>query len=162
MSMNRAGWVAAGISAAAIVALVALAAPALGAIGQAAERAGSVLGTASPAAQPAASHATSTPSPTPRDGKQAKAWEIGCDDFANVGGYVRGPRPSPRPDRGSREFASGTVTFGADGGVETYTVAPGDAGEAIGERFCVDYITLYVANDKHPTVHPGDVLQINP
>ena len=103
--------------------------------------------------------------PEPRDPLQAAAWEIGCDDFAPVGGYAGAARPSPRPDMGATEFAAGTVTYGEDGGVETYTVAAGDAPQALGERFCVDYITLLVANHRFPpgkTIQPGDVLQINP
>ena len=103
-------------------------------------------------------------SPTPRDPLQAAAWEIGCDDFAKVGGYAGYPKPSARPDMGATEYAAGTVTYGDDGGVETYTVAAGDAPQAIGERFCVDYITMTVANDVYPSweINPGDVLQINP
>ena len=106
-----------------------------------------------------------TKSPTPRNPKQALAWEIGCDDFASVGGYAGAAKPSPRPDMGATEYAAGTVTFGEDGGVETYTVEPGDAPEALGERFCVDWVTLLVANDAWapgPTIQPGQVLQINP
>lgn len=98
----------------------------------------------------------------PSDPLQEAAWAIGCDDFAAVGGYAGAPRPSPRPDMGARELAAGSVTLGTDGEVQTYTVAPGDAGAAIGERFCVDYVTLLVANDTFPTIHPGDVLRINP
>ena len=104
-------------------------------------------------------------SPTPRNPLQAMAWEIGCDDFASVGGYAGAPKPPPRPDMGATEYAAGTVTFGEDGGVETYTVAAGDAPAALGERFCVDYVTLLVANNRTPpgkTIQPGDVLQINP
>jgi len=78
-------------------------------------------------------------------------------------GYSGSPQATyPRPDRGPRDFAAGTVTYDEDGNVATYTVAPGDAGAAIGERFCIDYVSLLAANGVFPTIHPGDVLVINP
>lgn len=147
--------------------LVALAAPAFAPIGQAAnvtvERVSDIMATPGPTEQPGSEPVAETAA-EPRDPLQAAAWKIGCDDFAAVGGYAGASRPSPRPDRGPSEYASGSATMGADGGVETYTVAAGDSGMSIGERFCVDYVTLLVANGKWPpaqTIQPGDVLLIN-
>ncbi len=63
-------------------------------------------------------------------------------------------------DSGSREFAAGEVTRDAEGRLATYTVAAGDAGLAIGERFCVDYITVFQFNHIYPMPQPGDVLSL--
>jgi hypothetical protein len=170
MSMQRSAKVSMAVSAAVIVGLAVLAAPAVslfaGAGGPVGDRTEGSTASAEPNTEVAA-EASSPPSPgpTPKDPLQAAAWEIGCDDFAKVGHYASAPKPSPRPDKGAREFANGTATFGADGGVETYTVAAGDAGIAIGERFCVDWVTVFVANGKWApadTIQPGDVIQINP
>jgi len=60
------------------------------------------------------------------------------------------------------EYAKGTVTVNAEGTLATYTVAAGDAGVAIGERFCVDYITVFQYNDIYPVPHPGDVVLLLP
>lgn len=65
-------------------------------------------------------------------------------------------------DMGPRQFAEGTVTRDADGRLATYTVAPGDAGPAIGTRFCVDYITVLQYNGVYPWPHPGDILRLHP
>lgn len=165
--MNIAGKITTGVAVVVLGGLVALAVPAFASIGQAAHDAakgvGNIAATLNPSADStAASTAEPTPEPTPTDPLQAAAWEIGCDDFAAVGGYAGAARPSARPDRGPITHASGPVIFNADGEVETYTVQPGDAGTSIGERFCVDYVTLLVANDVWPTLQPGDVLVINP
>lgn len=67
-------------------------------------------------------------------------------------------------DMGASEFASGEVGYDADGLIETYTVEPGDTLIGIGERFCVDYVTVGAYNDRFgPTViQPGDVLVLRP
>ena len=159
--MNLAAKITWGLSALTVVGLAALAAPAVA----------STLQTVTPIVVTAAAAASAEPTddkpvhvtpPRELTPIEARAHEVGCDEFAAVGGYASAAHPSPRPDKGAREFATGPVTFGADGGVETYTVQPGDAGMAIGERFCVDYITVYVASGIYPVPHPGDVLLINP
>ena len=63
-------------------------------------------------------------------------------------------------DAGPLELAAGDVTLDADGKVVSYTVAAGDSGLAIGERFCVDYITVFQFNHVYPEPHPGDVLAL--
>lgn len=64
---------------------------------------------------------------------------------------------------GATALASGEVGYTADGLIETYTVAPGDTLIAIGERFCVDYVTVGAFNDRFMTdLQPGDVLILRP
>jgi len=95
--------------------------------------------------------------------RDAAAYRSGCDEMNIARGYSGSPQATyPRPDRGPRDFAAVTVTYDEDGNVATYTVAPGDAGAAIGERFCIDYVSLFHVNGIHPIPRPGDVLVINP
>ena len=164
--MNRAAKVTTGVAVLIIGGLVVLAAPAIQTLGQAAHDTAQGVGTlaktveASPETD---AESVGTASPEPRDAKQAAAWAIGCDDFGLAHGYSGSPQATyPRPDRGSSEFASGTVTLDSGGNVDTYTVAPGDAGMSIGERFCIDYVSLLAVNDAFPTLQPGQVLRINP
>jgi LysM repeat protein len=65
---------------------------------------------------------------------------------------------------GVTEYASGEVGYTADGLIETYTVASGDSLIAIGERFCVDYVTVGAYNDRFGSkvIQPGDVLVLRP
>ncbi|MFB7890977.1 LysM domain-containing protein [Microbacterium sp. NPDC056044] len=67
-------------------------------------------------------------------------------------------------DMGVTEYASGEVGYTADGLIETYTVASGDSLIAIGERFCVDYVTVGAYNDRSGSkvIQPGDVLVLRP
>lgn len=67
-------------------------------------------------------------------------------------------------DMGVTASASGEVGYTADGLIETYTVAPGDSLIAIGERFCVDYVTVGAYNDRFGSkvIQPGDVLVLRP
>lgn len=61
-------------------------------------------------------------------------------------------------DTGEREFARGPVEVNDAGEIVSYTVEAGDSPAAIGQRFCVDYVTVQQFNHRWPTVHPGDVL----
>ena len=67
-------------------------------------------------------------------------------------------------DMGASAYASGEVGYTADGLIETYTVAPGDSLIAIGQRFCVDYVTVGAYNDRFGSkeIQPGDVLILRP
>lgn len=67
-------------------------------------------------------------------------------------------------DMGVTAFASGVVGYTEDGLIETYTVAAGDSLIAIGERFCVDYVTVGAYNDRFGSkvIQPGDVLILRP
>jgi LysM repeat protein len=65
-------------------------------------------------------------------------------------------------DRGAREFAAGTAGLDDEGGIVTYTVAPGDALYAIGDRFCIAN-ALTIADLNHTrTIQPGEVLLLHP
>lgn len=67
-------------------------------------------------------------------------------------------------DMGPREFAVGEVGLDSQGRPATYTVAPGDATYAIGDRFCIyNALTLELLNGYgHGTaIQPGDVLTLN-
>lgn len=65
-------------------------------------------------------------------------------------------------DQGTREFASGQVGFDDEGNIVSYTVAPGDAPDAIGERLCI-YNGIMLATLNHTrTIHPDQVLRLNP
>jgi hypothetical protein len=68
-------------------------------------------------------------------------------------------------DRGASASASGPVGYNADQQIESYTVAQGDSLMGIGERFCVDFVTVAVYNHRfspNPTIQPGDVLTMRP
>lgn len=65
-------------------------------------------------------------------------------------------------DMGPAEHAQGAVTHSAQGSLATYTVVAGDAGLAIGERFCIDYVTLFQYNGIDQAPHPGDVMLLLP
>lgn len=161
--MNRAGVITTAVAAVVLGGLVALAAPAVATLGQAAhgtaQGVGNLAGTLDASPESVRGTVVPEPTPTPRDPKQAAAWAIGCDDFGAHPRYGGSPVATyPRPDRGPSEYAQGTVTLDENGNPETYTVAPGDAGMSIGERFCIDYVSLLAANDTFPTLQPGTVL----
>ncbi|MEU4014044.1 LysM domain-containing protein [Microbacterium sp. NPDC028030] len=67
-------------------------------------------------------------------------------------------------DMGESELASGPVTLDADGEIFSYEVQPGDSLIAIGERFCVDYVTVGSYNHVRgfEPIAPGDVLYLRP
>jgi len=68
-------------------------------------------------------------------------------------------------DTGVREFAAGTPTSSEDGRIATYTVAPGDSPEAIGDRFCIwNSISLTTLNGipGSTAIQPGQVLVLDP
>jgi len=70
------------------------------------------------------------------------------------------------------EFRSGDLILNiqtaesaaAGGGMHTYTVESGDSLIAIGQRFCVDYVTVGAYNGRFSTsvIQPGDVLVLRP
>ncbi|MFD5215141.1 hypothetical protein [Microbacterium sp. NPDC058345] len=63
-------------------------------------------------------------------------------------------------DTGAASLAGGPASLTDDGRVQSYTVQSGDAPAAIGERFCIDYITVLQFNNIETTVQPGDVLTL--
>lgn len=65
-------------------------------------------------------------------------------------------------DRGTRELAAGTPGLDDEGRLVTYTVAPGDALYAIGDRFCIaNALTIATLNHTR-TIQPGEVLLLRP
>ncbi|MDP3949575.1 hypothetical protein, partial [Microbacterium sp.] len=67
-------------------------------------------------------------------------------------------------DMGLREFAVGDVGLDDQGRPATYTVAPGDATYAIGDRFCIyNALMLELLNgySHGAQIQPGDVLTLN-
>lgn len=67
-------------------------------------------------------------------------------------------------DNGPTELADGQVGYDAEGQIATYTVQPGDAGESIGNRFCIDFLSLASYNGRNgpKVIQPGDVLVLRP
>jgi hypothetical protein len=67
-------------------------------------------------------------------------------------------------EMGESELARGPVTLDADGEISSYEVQAGDSLIAIGERFCVDYVTVGSFNHVRgfEPIAPGDVLYLRP
>ena len=65
-------------------------------------------------------------------------------------------------DLGESSYAQGEVTLNDEGQIASYTVAPGDGPIAIGDRFCVDYVTVLQYNRTWPEIDPGEVLELRP
>lgn len=67
-------------------------------------------------------------------------------------------------EMGASELASGSVTLDADGEIFSYEVQPGDSLIAIGQRFCIDYVTVGSYNHVrgNEPIAPGDVLYLRP
>jgi hypothetical protein len=87
----------------------------------------------------------------------------GCERPAwlHVGG-MRASLSGDLVDRGQRDLAAGTAGLDEEGRIVTYTVAPGDALYAIGDRFCIAN-ALTIAELNHTrTIQPGEVLLLHP
>jgi len=65
-------------------------------------------------------------------------------------------------DRGARDLAAGTVSLDGNGDIVSYTVAPGDAPDAIGERLCIEIAALLPFLNHVRTIQPGQVLWLRP
>lgn len=138
--------------------------------------------TATPAAAPAAAKSTPDPEPEVTDlptsyvqlgnGTSIPAGgpgECASSAYIWIGSMDDGPiHPEmlgdDLVDMGSREFAVGEVVLDDQGRPATYTVAPGDALFAIGDRFCI-YNGLSLASLNgyrgYEAIQPGDVLTLN-
>ncbi|MGO2747460.1 hypothetical protein [Microbacterium sp.] len=183
--MNRSQKVAVVVSALVVAGLVAVAAPAV--VSVAAE-----VGTWAPLGQPTDAPAatptiTSAPSSTPAPGEHADAptgyVDVGygtsipaggpgdCESSAYIWIGSVGDEPmhadltgADLVDMGPREFAIGEVGLDDQGRPATYTVAPGDATYAIGDRFCIyNGLALETLNgySHGAVIQPGDVLTLN-
>ncbi|MEV8174956.1 hypothetical protein [Microbacterium sp. NPDC079176] len=98
-------------------------------------------------------HGTSVPAGSP-DGCETPAYiHIGGMSAEVTGEIV---------DQGARDFAAGTVGLDDEGNIVSYTVAPGDVPTAIGERLCI-YNGIMLATLNHTrTIHPDQVLRLDP
>lgn len=67
-----------------------------------------------------------------------------------------------RKDQGARPFAEGEVGLDDEGNVVSYTVAPGDVGDVIGERLCIRNGGVLGELNHVRTIQPGQVLWLNP
>ncbi|GAA3946942.1 hypothetical protein [Microbacterium soli] len=63
-------------------------------------------------------------------------------------------------DRGARALAAGAVGHDSEGRIVTYTVAAGDAPDAIGERLCIRNAGSLAELNHTRTIHPDQVLRI--
>ncbi|WAA66335.1 LysM peptidoglycan-binding domain-containing protein [Microbacterium oxydans] len=85
---------------------------------------------------------------------------IGSDDGETMHAKLLGELV----EMGESELARGPVTLDADGEIFSYEVQAGDSLIAIGERFCVDYVTVGSFNHVRgfEPIAPGDVLYLRP
>ncbi|MFF7293815.1 hypothetical protein ACFY9N_14890 [Microbacterium sp. NPDC008134] len=65
-------------------------------------------------------------------------------------------------EMGPSELANGEVLKNGGGEIYAYVVAPGDSPIAIGERFCIDYVTVQLHNHVRANINPGDILYLRP
>ena len=65
-------------------------------------------------------------------------------------------------DLGPSDYAAGETVLDETGTILSYTVAAGDSPIAIGDRFCIDYITVLQYNHTWPEIDPGEVLVLSP
>ncbi|CAH0178793.1 hypothetical protein SRABI76_01476 [Microbacterium oxydans] len=65
-------------------------------------------------------------------------------------------------DQGSRDLAAGTVGVDDDGTIVSYTVAAGDVPAVIGERLCIQNGLDIPTLNHVRTIHPGQVLRLDP
>lgn len=175
--MNAAGKITTGLAALTVVGLAVLAVPAIAPLFAATES--------------AATTKASAPASTPTDAPTVGVVDVGPGgvDYQDIGGGVSIPATGPgecstwsaihpygawdpqaklggtMTDLGPVTYASGSVGLNSEGEIETYTVAAGDTGMGIGERLCIDYVTVLAYNDTFMSdvgLQPGDVLVLRP
>lgn len=171
--MNRAGKVATGVAVLVVGSLIAVAAPAVAAM----------HGELSSWAIFAPIERSAEQSASADDGIAHEMIDELGDDYVYVGNGTAIPRNSPAGcdepawlhvgrmsaslsgdlvDRGERDLAAGATGLDDEGRIVTYTVAPGDALYAIGDRFCIaNALTIAVLNHTR-TIQPGEVLLLSP
>jgi hypothetical protein len=171
--MNLAGKVATGVAVLVVGGLVALAAPAVAAVHSELSTWAVFEQTEEPSVEPAADddpigkkmidelgeghvyvgNGTAIPKGSP----------AGCDEPAWLRlGRMSASLSGDLVDRGARDLATGTAGLDDEGRIVTYTVAPGDALFAIGDRFCIaNALTIAILNHTR-TIQPGEVLLLHP
>ena len=116
----------------------------------------SVSGAPEPAEQPSspASVVSSAAEAASKDGVgcTSPAWINLTPEGASVTGLLE--------DQGEREYARGVVGFNENGKITSYTVAPGDALGAIGERLCIKNGPALSELNHTRTIHPDQVLRL--
>ncbi|BDV31944.1 LysM peptidoglycan-binding domain-containing protein [Microbacterium terricola] len=184
--MSRAVTIAAATGAVVIICLAALSAPAIvatwAAVSPFVDTAASALASPSPSSPPGAADEESDPASSDPDvlnpeqegaivlTLQQKEGPGDCEASAMITTpwHTQGNEPvelrGELTDMGATEFAGGPVGYNADGLIESYTVQPGDTLIGIGERFCIDFVTVGVYNHRFGSseIQPGDVLVLRP
>lgn len=121
---------------------------------------------AAPVVDVSVSRTAPSPSPTPTPTADADS----CPARAGIGiyGWSEGDEEPIMSalwngvelvDRGPREFATGTVARSAEGYI-SYTVASGDAPEAIAERLCTKVFSFENYFGYSPVLYAGDVIEV--
>jgi len=167
--MNRSQKIATAVSVLTVAGLVALAAPAFTAITSAVSSWAPLHQpvTAAPAAaadpRAAADDAAQADEPVATPAPMTDRTHGDCAALYYPNSPLATPRLDAPIDNGPREFAVGEVGL-VDGIPTTYTVAPGDAIQGIGARFCVFGTGVFYLNDMHlkGIIQPGDVLRLRP
>ncbi|WP_322411694.1 hypothetical protein [Microbacterium invictum] len=176
--MSRAAKVATGVVVAGVASLVALAAPAVAGVY------GAVSSWAlSPPAEERVVEAPAEPASGDDDANPDRMLDELGDGYVYVGNGTAIPKGNPagcdKPawlhigrmkaslsgdlvDRGVRDLAAGTTGLNDQGEVVTYTVAPGDAPHAIGDRFCIANPLMITMLNHTRTIQPGEVLLLRP
>lgn len=169
--MNRTRLIVTVVAGAAVVGLVAIGVPAaIGAMSGASESFAHAPAPAPAAAEEPADASDSDGLVYLGDGvsvPQGGPGECTTNSMINVmaedGGAPHAKLLGELVEMGPMELASGEPVLDADGEIVAYPVMPGDSLIAIGQRFCIDYVTIALYNHvANMTVHPGDVLILRP
>jgi hypothetical protein len=174
--MKRSTKITTAVVVVAVAGLFAAAAPAV------VSAAPAVFGVASWASERFAAEPSTAPTPAPEDPARENLVSLGdgisvpaggpgdctTNAFINIGSTdgetMHAKLLGELVDMGESELASGPVTLDADGEIFSYEVQAGDSLFAIGERFCVDYVTVGSFNHVRgfEPIAPGDVLYLRP
>lgn len=174
--MKRSTKITTAVVVVAVAGLFAAAAPAV------VSAAPAVFGVASWASERFAAEPSTAPTPAPEDPAQESLVSLGdgisvpvggpgdctTNAFINIGSddgeTMHAKLLGELVEMGESELASGPVTVDADGEIFSYEVEAGDSLIAIGERFCVDYVTVGSFNHVRgfEPIAPGDVLYLRP
>lgn len=106
-------------------------------------------------------HGTWIPAGGPGDCEASAYIWIGSDNGEPVHATMEG---ADLVDMGPQEFATGEVDLDEQGRPLTYTVAPGDVIDVIGDRFCIWNGLALTTLNNYPVslvIQPGDELLLN-
>lgn len=169
--MKKAAAITTGISALVVGGLVALAAPAVAGVYTQVSSWQTVTGLPSLQAgtDPSATAPGASPTPLPGDDVNVGGVSIpvndpgGCDKPAWLQlGRASASLNRDLIDSGPREYAAGTAGLDDQGRVVTYTVAAGDALDAIGDRFCLANPGSVSTLNHTRVIQPGELLLLRP